>query len=94
MLINSWLNMSHQCAQGAKKDNAILVCTTECGQQEQGCDCSLVRPRLESCARFWAPHFKKGIKGLEYVQRRAAEIVKGLGHKSYKEWLRRLECLA
>ncbi|KAK4826895.1 hypothetical protein QYF61_012083 [Mycteria americana] len=35
---------------------------------------------------FWAPHYKKDIE----VQRRAMKLVKGLGHKSYKEQLREL----
>lgn len=69
--------MSQQCAQVAKKANNILACTTE------NVASSDHEPTLEIAVYFWAPDYKKGIQILEWVQRRAMKLVKGLEHSSF-----------
>ena len=51
---------------------------------------ALGRPRLECWAQVWAPRDKKGLEGLERVQRRAAGLGQGLEHKCAGGRLREL----
>jgi len=90
------LDMSHQCALAAQKASSPLGCIKrEVASRVREVIVPLfsahVRPHLECCVQAWGLQQRRNVEVLEWVQRRATEMIRGL---SYEESLRELGLLS
>jgi len=99
VLVDKKLDMTQQCALAAQKANCILGCikssmASRSREVSLPLCSALVRPHLESCVQLWSPQHKKDMDLLDWSQRSATKMIRGLEHLSCEERLRDLGLLS
>ena len=85
MLVDERFNMSWQCVLAAQKGCIKRSMSSRSREVILPLYSALMRPHLDHCVQFWGHQHKKEIKLLEWVQRRATKIIRGLKHLPYED---------
>ncbi|GAB0186757.1 hypothetical protein GRJ2_001141000 [Grus japonensis] len=93
VLVDETLNVTRQHVLAAQRANRILGCikssvTSRSREVILPLYSALVRPHLVYCDQLWGPQHKKDMELLEWVQRRAMKMIRGLEHLSCEDRLR------
>ena len=83
VIISEDLKWQKQCSEAVRKANRMLglIKRNFIDRSQETIILlykSLVRPHLEYCCQIWSPYYKKDIKLIEGVQRRATKLVTGI----------------
>ena len=95
ILADETLDMSSQTVLAAQKAKSVLGCIKKSVARTLRevilpLYTTLVRPHLESDVQLWSPQHKKDMDLLEWAQRRATKMIRGLEHLYYEDRMRQL----